>query len=126
MAWDLIGMYACGGAGPDSASLPLCLWSSPLLKAQQPVHLWDTLVGAFKVTATNGGPGGKDVPRHTNGALVASCPDSNQNMLSLRLPICPASHGFSLMRFQLAGGFGVEPAQQLDEACGQKYPEYPW
>lgn len=90
MAWDLISMDACGGAGPDLASLPPCLWKSPLLKAQQPVHLWATLVGAFKVTDTNGGPGVEDVPRHTNGELVASCPDSDQNMLSLPLPICPA------------------------------------
>lgn len=34
---------------------------------------------------------------------------------------CPASHGFSL-RFQLARGFGVVMAQQLDEAYGQRYP----
>lgn len=90
MVRDLTGMYVCGGAGPDSASLPLCLWSSSLLKAQQPIHLWATLVGAFKVTDTNGGPGGKDVPRYTNGEFVASCPGSDQNMLSLLLPICPA------------------------------------
>lgn len=30
------------------------------------------------------------------------------------------------MRFQLARGFGVVTAQQLDEACGQRYLEYPW
>lgn len=32
MAWDLIGMDACGGAGPDSAPLLVCLWGSLLLE----------------------------------------------------------------------------------------------
>lgn len=51
-------MHACGGAGPDSA--PFCYafgvhscWSTPLCHPR-----W----GGFKVTDTNGGPGGKAVP----------------------------------------------------------------
>lgn len=59
---------------------------------------------------------------------MASCPDSDQNIPSLLQPICPALPCFSLerMRFQLARGLGVVTAQQLDEACGQRYPEYLW